>query len=324
VTATPVVVCIDVEPDVRQLADAPRWTGFEALAAWMTEERDRLSRVTGAPARFSWFVRLDSQIAEMYGSPAWPLVHYGRQIAALRAAGDAFGVHVHAYRRAAADEPWMADDGDQAWVDRNVADSLDVFARTLGFACRLFRFADRWMNDATVRCLEARGVAIDLSLEPGLTADSTTTRREVHSGSSPDLSSVPRVPYRPSRADFRVPDPDRADGLWMMPVTTARLSGALAWARRLRYRPGFRRHSSFNMMALNLNLAPAVFRALGGRLLASPLPPCLVLPVHTYVGAKADAMARVAANLRWVTGRAARLRPVFCTPEEALAAATGG
>ena len=78
------------------------------------------------------------------------------------------------------------------------------------------------------------------------------------------------------------------------------------------------------MMALNLNLAPAVFRALGGRLLASPLPPCLVLPVHTYVGAKADAMARVAANLRWVTGRAAGLRPVFCTPEEALAAATGG
>ena len=95
----PVVLCIDVEPDDRQIApaDARPWRGFEGLRAWMGALRPRLPAPAGAP-RFSWFVRVDRQVAEAFGSPAWALAHYAREIGALQLAGDELGIHSHAYR----------------------------------------------------------------------------------------------------------------------------------------------------------------------------------------------------------------------------------
>src|SRR5438874_5214252 len=56
-----VVVCWDVEPDSRtpERGAADRWMSFERLVPRVEDLRDRIADLTGAPASFSWFLRMD-------------------------------------------------------------------------------------------------------------------------------------------------------------------------------------------------------------------------------------------------------------------------
>ena len=73
----PVVVCLDMEPDLRVVEPAMGgpWAGFEELLPRIDALRLRLARLTRAPAFFSWFLRMDPQVAETWGSPGWAAQH---------------------------------------------------------------------------------------------------------------------------------------------------------------------------------------------------------------------------------------------------------
>src|SRR5262249_54485947 len=94
-----VVVCLDVEPDLRLVSgDEPTpWRGFERYVERLPQLRRRLSAITGSPAAFNWFVRMDLQIAETWGSAAWAADAYAGTLAELAREGDEIGVHVHAW-----------------------------------------------------------------------------------------------------------------------------------------------------------------------------------------------------------------------------------
>ena len=95
----PVILCFDVEPDDIEVAtDAPPWVGFERLLELAPRWREQLAGATGRPVRFDWFLRMDPQIAEAYGSSSWVVDRYGRDIEGLRAAGDLIGLHPHMLR----------------------------------------------------------------------------------------------------------------------------------------------------------------------------------------------------------------------------------
>lgn len=72
----PVLINIDVEPDPRLPKRDERipWAGFEATFDDMRKLRLRLAVVTGAPVHFFWGWRLDPQVAEVYGDPAWTIL----------------------------------------------------------------------------------------------------------------------------------------------------------------------------------------------------------------------------------------------------------
>lgn len=297
--------------------------GFEGLRTNLAEIRQRLSAGSSPPPHLSWFFRLDAQVAEVYGSASWPLTHYARDIEQLWAAGDEIGIHTHAFRWDEAGRSWMTDHGDQSWVDRAVRSTFETFERTLGSRCRTFRFGDHWMNDATVRLLEELGVHIDLTLEPGTPSRSSLIDTERYTGVTPDLTAAPRAPFRPSRLDFRVADPNRSDGLWMMPVTTGRLPPHLQRGRSI-YRWLTRaRDAEFDVLALNPGLALVLFRALAARILKPDPPTCLVLPLRSNIGAKARGLATLRGNLEYLLTHPLRERFVFCTPSEALALTRG-
>jgi len=316
----PIIVCIDVEPDRRHLnrTDPPSWSGFEALHPWLERLRPRLAALMGSPARFSWCFRMDPQVAETYGSPTWAVTRHRRQVDEARGQGDALGVHVHPHRWDGAAGSWIVDHGSQPWVDHCVRTALAAFREALGSTCCVFRFGDHWMNDATVGLLEAQGVRFDLTLEPGMEGVPSLVSAERQTGSIPDLTDVPRRPYRPSRHDFRTPDPSRTDGLWMIPVTTGQLPPGLRRARVL-YRWLTRAADvSLDALTLNLALTPVLFRALVVPVLLSPGPPCLVVVLHSSTGMKRRAMANLGKNLGYLLAHPLGDRFVFCTPAEAM------
>src|SRR5215204_4013363 len=100
-TVTPVLICIDVEPDARDVdVDArPDWEGFEESFRLFDELRPRAEDAVGVPARFNWFLRMDPQVALAYGSAGWAAERYGVRLERLRGAGDEIGLHTHEWRR---------------------------------------------------------------------------------------------------------------------------------------------------------------------------------------------------------------------------------
>ncbi len=267
----PVLVCVDVEPDGR-LLDRSRvqpWVGFEQVADLLEAARSGFAERTGQSATYTWFVRMDPQVAETQGSPTWPATAYAGRFARLRRAGDELGLHTHAYR-STADGGWIVDEVDQAWVEHTVRSAHAAFRESFQSTCRCFRFGDRWINDATLDVVEDLGIGYDVTLEPGRHPVVGPIRLAPTRGPSADFSSVPGLPYRRDPSDFRRPDPDGRSGLLLVPLSTHRyaplVAAALTACRRIRH-PTLRPEP---VETLNLALRPALFRHVLARVLARP------------------------------------------------------
>ena len=315
----PAVLCIDVEPDERAEAPDRRrpWAGYLRLHELLTELRPDLPGL-GSPARFAWFLRMDPQIDGIYGTPAWGALTYRAQLDRALVEGDALGLHVHSFRRRKDVRGWVVEFGDQGWVNHCLDVGLTAFETVCGWTCRSFRFGDGWMNDATMARLEALGVRHDLTLEPGKYEPRGIRPWEPMTGTGPDLRAMPRTPYRPSVTDFRRPDPTRAEGLWVLPVTTGRLRSSLARLRTV-YRAIRRpRWITSESLVLNPALSPVLFRDLLDQALESAATRVLVLAIRSDAGRSAWRLAHVARNLE-ALGRGRRRAALgLCTPSQAL------
>ena len=235
----PVTIVFDVEPDGLDIPrqERRRWTGFERAHEIVTELRPRLSDALGTPVRFGWCLRMDPQIADVYGSSTWVADTYGRELDGLRAEGDELALHPHALRWDAATDGWIIDNANEAWVEDCVRSAFDAFAQAFGEPCRVNRFGDRHISDPLIALLRSLGVSVDMTLEPGRPSAMTSAL----TAPIPDQRTIPRVPYQPDPADFRRASTTQSvDGLWMLPLASADPDPALpVWrriGRRLRHR----------------------------------------------------------------------------------------
>jgi len=215
----PIVICVDVEPEERAIEPkvASDWLGFEKTFEFFEQLRPHLEDVTGTAAHFSWFVRMDPQIAQAYGGPAWSVARYGRLLDRLSASGDEIGLHIHAWRWDQAFGNWIADMGNQEWVDSCVRMGFEAFEQSLRRPCLSFRFGDHWMNNATLDLVERLGARFDLTVEPGRKKLLNT---EPYTGIPPDYSLTPSQPYRPSKTNFTEGSDSTARQLWVVPLST--------------------------------------------------------------------------------------------------------
>lgn len=215
----PIAICIDVEPEKRAIDPniVADWVGFERTFEFFEELRPRLEDATRSAVHFSWFVRMDPQIAHAYGSPAWPVIRYRRLFDRIAASGDEIGLHIHAWRWDEGLDGWIADMGDQEWVDHCVCMGFDAFKQSLNRPCQSFRFGDHWMNDATLDLVEKLGARFDLTAEPGRKA---LFLPEPYTGCPPDYTRVPRRPYHPSKVNFTECSNAQSRELWSVPLST--------------------------------------------------------------------------------------------------------
>ena len=215
----PIVICIDVEPEERAIDPnvAADWIGFEKTFEFFEELRPRLEDTTRSAVHFSWFVRMDPQIAHTYGSPAWPVIRYRRLFDRIAASGDEVGLHIHPWRWDEGFDGWISDMGNQEWVGHCVRMGFDAFEQSLNQPCRSFRFGDHWMNDATLDLVEKLGGRFDLTPEPGR---KMLALPEPHTGCPPDYTLVPHQPYRPSKVSFTQCSDSESRELWVVPLST--------------------------------------------------------------------------------------------------------
>jgi hypothetical protein len=216
------VLCIDIEPDDREVdrRARPRWTGFEQLVPRIPELRDRLSELTGSDAHFVWGLRMDHQIANVWGAADWAAVEYENELRSLLDAGDELGLHTHSWRWSHDLGRWVVDNTD-AWVRESAEAALATFRKTFGRKCAAHRFGDRFLSDDLVDILTKAEVTVDLTIEPGFAEAKGVVDGELGIGTLPDTRGAPRRPYRPGPDGFLTPDPTRRDGPLLVPLTDA-------------------------------------------------------------------------------------------------------
>jgi hypothetical protein len=223
----PVVVCFDVEPDIRVLEPgvAGRWEAFEELLPRIDALRARLAKLTLAPPSFSWFLRMDPQVEETWGSPGWVAEHYATELGDLESHGDELGLHTHTWREDRERGTWVRDH-DPAWEDHCLELGLNTFETAFGRSCPSHRAGDRILTGAMLRRLGAGGVAVDLSVEPDTPPLGALEPEEIVNGLSPDFRGVPLTPYRSSPSVFPAADPaSRSDPLLIPLASGPRQNG---------------------------------------------------------------------------------------------------
>jgi hypothetical protein len=304
-TKLPILICIDVEPDYRRphpttVAD---WVGFERTVEFVQSLRPRLEAATGAPVRFSWFLRMDPQIAQIYGSADWAVTRYSQILKNLEAAGDELGLHVHAWRWNQQAQDWVGDLGDQKWVNHCINTAFEAFRSSLGRACRSFRFGDHWLNDEALGLIERSGALYDLTLEPGQ-SEATFLPDELFTGNFVDCSEIPRIPYRPDKNDFRKPG-GRRRRIWMIPVSTA----STEWLPHDQCL-----HQGF--VALNPAFVRQVFSGILDAILGVFRDPYVVLVARTDIVIDARQRKNLEQNVEFLLSHPMLPRLRFETPEQ--------
>ena len=175
------------------------------------------------------------------------------------------------------------------------------------------------MNDETFGLVERLGARYELTLEPGQKAAQCLPNGEAYTGAFPDCTRIPRVPYRPSRQDFRRPDEGvGARGLWAIPISTALLP---PWPSVTPIRRAFwrARYGRRDYAPLSLALDPPHFRRLvcdvmGG---ASPY---LCVVMRTDCATRPAQAASLSANAEFLLTLLAAGRVELTTPEGLAAA----
>ena len=213
----PLLICVDVEPDGRSHPEAKDgWRGVGPTSVLLEQFRKRFAAATGVAAKLNWFVRADPMIESVYGRPDYAIENHSETFARARSAGDSIGVHVHPYRRESGE--WVQAFGDPEWVAVCVRSSIADARRSFG-SCDTFRFGDHWMGDSAISLVESLGVRFDLTLAPGRIG-TIGPPGEKHTGEFPDTRLVPRVPYHPSRRDYRRPGRVLPRRITLFPVST--------------------------------------------------------------------------------------------------------
>jgi hypothetical protein len=218
-TEIPIVLCIDVEPDPRvfRRGEPPPWHGLERFIERLPVLRERLSEVTSAPAAFTWFLRMDPQVAETWGSPAWLAETYGDALAELARSGDELGLHVHTWRWNMDADEWVADYEDPAWMVHCLTMGLDAFETAFGRGCTVYRGGDHFLSGEMLACLTMRGVRADFTVEPGLGPRGAPGGERAR-GLLPDYREIPTSPYHSSPDTFPAPDPASRTGPLLIPL----------------------------------------------------------------------------------------------------------
>ena len=224
VKRTPIVLVFDVEPDERELSrdSRPDWLGFERLVDWIRPRRAALRRATGRRVVFNWALRFDEQIAVTYGRADWPAVRYRALLDELLQEGDGFGIHPHAWRWDTAENRWIADHARSGWPEHCTRLAWQTFCDAFGWPPDFFRHGDRFLSQELVQTLDALGVPVELTMEPGHPAVERMALHEHATGAIPDYRPTPPHPFQPSKEDFRVPGSNHYS-VWSLPVATTGL-----------------------------------------------------------------------------------------------------
>lgn len=192
----PIALTFDLDPDYFDESVAPTegrtQITWRCISEGIALVREQLFSI--APkCKPTWFVRVDNQIADIWGRPAWLLDEYGAIFEDLAMAGEEIAWHPHLYRREG--DGWVQETRDQQLFEAMSAALKDM--RAMGHHPHCGRIGEAYGSNGLMAAYDRLELAFDSTAMPG--------RRRIDGERMLDWEPTPNDAYRPSEKDYRVP-----------------------------------------------------------------------------------------------------------------------
>ncbi|NJM65811.1 MAG: hypothetical protein HC851_09205 [Acaryochloris sp. RU_4_1] len=320
----PALLEIHTEPDGEYLHLGQKlpWQGFERSLPFIRHLRQHISDHLDAPTHLLWSVRVDPQIAQTYGRAEWALEYYNEQLSDLRQVGDEIGLHVHPYRWEASQGLWLEDYANSDWVDECIQVAVAAYQQGYGCLPKTISVGRNWISQSTVNLVESLGLEFDLSVIPGRPSVRFYQSEKNITGIGPDYTDFPCVPYRPQVDNFRSADPDRQQGLWIIPLSSGlRFQAQGVLPRLYQYLRGTQRTRNYQRISkLYLADRPDIFRQLVQILLEEKSLSYLTMIMRSHQFLNNKAQQNILANVKYLLNYepmyARHQNFIFSTPSE--------
>ena len=142
--------------------------------------------------KFTFYLRLDRHMGNMWGSPDYIFRKYGKEITTLKERGHEIGWHPHIYGKI--EGQWKQ--------NTNVSEVIDELKHLIplahGYGLKTVRMGWGFHSNETMRLLADSGFLSDSSAMPRPKYEWEETYK--------DWTTSPDVPYWPSVSDYRIPD----------------------------------------------------------------------------------------------------------------------
>ena len=170
-----------------------RWRGIEEGVPLISEVLCSYAEHFASKPRSTWFVRVDAQLATLYGDAGYLLERYSVLWQQCLDRGDEIGWHPHLYKLE--NGKWQQET-DDARLIMALRDAYGVIRRK-GFLPMSSRIGEAFCSNAVLATLDELGIRCDSTAMPG--------RVRKDGERHLDWEATPQEPYHPSLSDYRQP-----------------------------------------------------------------------------------------------------------------------
>jgi hypothetical protein len=220
---------------------------------------------------FTWLLRVDEQIEAIHGTYNWVLATHRDFLLELEKTGDELGWHPHFWRRDAESGQWYQEITDTAWQIEMLEQAHRAYMELLPGRALSVRMGWAYHNNRTFQTLDKLGVKVEFSALPGLRT--LSAKSGTRSENFFDWFITPRIPYYPSRDDYRRPPEGQEVALKTLeaPSFTSQslfwgLAGGLQLMRKMKSPAQFFQALRRPTFCINLSGRPKLFAPLAVQL----------------------------------------------------------
>ena len=210
---TYISITFDVENDFSTTSSKNlSWKGLDDGIPLILEQLRSIEDSFGNEMKFTWFVRADNQLKEIYGNAGYLLDRYSHLWKLLLKEGDEVGWHPHIYRRLNSGK-WTLEKRDDH-LKQKLVESYEAVTRR--FSITSARMGECFHNNTTIALFESLGIKVDSTALPNRKRNDTERFF--------DWSCTPNHPYYPSKLDYRVPGKGEDQlNILEVPMTTIKI-----------------------------------------------------------------------------------------------------
>lgn len=242
------------------------WNGVTKGIPALLEGVCRLEEYYKCRVPFTWNVRSDDQIKQVFGNAGWIIEEYFDIWDKLRKRGDSLCWHPHLWKWNIQNGYWYQEVKAEHWIEECLSSGYSAFKEIVQPEKVFVHTGWCFQNNFTMKILNELGIIADYSALPGMRNDGYRDGKAALTNSF-DWQITPHKPYFPSLNDYRrnAIDNEKAWKLLEIPSFTFKgrfLSLGISAVRNPKKLPGLFGGRLPGYVKLNPTLNPYVFRTL--------------------------------------------------------------
>lgn len=205
-----------------------KWQGIKKGIPQIKERLLDIQSGFDTSLKFTWCVRSDLQIENIYGNAGWCLKEFSSLWRKLEEEGDEISWHPHLARWNSTRKLWFQEIHDEQWMKECIAKGFSAFRENWGKSPASSRMGWVFHNNLTMEQISFLGIKVDFSAVPALSKAIVSKKNTRDIYDYADWKGSPLHPYHPSCLDYRVPSKGKNLPIWEIPCMSLR-SNILVW-----------------------------------------------------------------------------------------------